>query len=170
MPAAHSWNKFHCRCVQRSKQCSQLSQPIESPSIPQDHLRRRVHRPAAAPITRGAAARIGQMIASVVGSSHRHSGPRAVAEFPWPCQYPVVAVCDVDTTRREHHQKLADDFYKPRGPRTTRVAPPTRNSPNCWREDIDAVVIACPITGTPTSRSRAAKPGQGRLFARSRSP
>src|SRR5262252_3398588 len=23
----------------------------------------------------------------------------------------VLAVCDVDTTRREHHRKIADDFY-----------------------------------------------------------
>ena len=27
----------------------------------------------------------------------------------------VVAVCDVDTTRREHHRKMVDEFYSIKG-------------------------------------------------------
>jgi len=27
----------------------------------------------------------------------------------------VVAVCDVDTTRRDHHRKLVDEFYSAKG-------------------------------------------------------
>jgi predicted dehydrogenase len=59
------------------------------------------------------------------------------------CQ--VLAVCDVDTTRRAHHQKLVNDFY------TTKA---DRDHKGCeayedfrvllQRKDIDAVVIATP--------------------------
>lgn len=57
----------------------------------------------------------------------------------------VLAVCDVDTTRREHARKVVDDFY---------TQYPNRGSAGCRayndyeellaREDIDAVCIATP--------------------------
>ncbi len=51
----------------------------------------------------------------------------------------IVAVCDVDYTRREHYKKIANDFYKND---ECKAYPDFRDLIN--RKDIDAVVIATP--------------------------
>ena len=57
----------------------------------------------------------------------------------------VVAVCDVDTTRREHHRKMVDEFYSIKGVKDFQGC---RAYPEfdelLARQDIDAVVIAVP--------------------------
>ena len=57
----------------------------------------------------------------------------------------VVAVCDVDTTRREAHQKKVDEFYAAKGDKTFKgcaAYPDFRDL--LARKDIDTVVIATP--------------------------
>lgn len=57
----------------------------------------------------------------------------------------VVAVCDVDTTRREHHQKLANEFYTIKtGKEYKGCAAYAEFQELLARKDIDAVVIATP--------------------------
>src|SRR5436190_14528453 len=57
----------------------------------------------------------------------------------------VVAVCDVDTTRREHHRKSVDDFYAAKGNKEFKGCAEYKEfSELIGRADIDAVVIATP--------------------------
>jgi predicted dehydrogenase len=57
----------------------------------------------------------------------------------------VVAVCDVDTTRREHHQKVANDFYSIKGDKEYKGCTAYKEFGDVLaRKDIDAVVIAVP--------------------------
>ncbi len=57
----------------------------------------------------------------------------------------VVAVCDVDTTRREHHRKMVNDFYSAKGNTTYKGCEEYRQFQDLLaRKDIDAVVIATP--------------------------
>jgi len=57
----------------------------------------------------------------------------------------VVAVCDVDTTRREHHQKLANEFYAAKGKADYKGCAAYKEFGELLaRKDVDAVVIATP--------------------------
>ena len=57
----------------------------------------------------------------------------------------VLAVCDVDTTRREHSRKTVDDFYAAKGNKETKGCTPYKEFQELLaRQDIDAVVIAVP--------------------------
>ncbi len=57
----------------------------------------------------------------------------------------VVAVCDVDTTRREHHQKIVNDFYNSQGKHEAKDCAAYKDFHELLaRKDIDAVVIATP--------------------------
>ena len=57
----------------------------------------------------------------------------------------VVAVCDVDTTRREHHRKLADEFYSIKGDKEYKGCAAYKDFRDVLaRKDIDAVCIATP--------------------------
>ncbi|HOF48280.1 MAG TPA: Gfo/Idh/MocA family oxidoreductase [Verrucomicrobiota bacterium] len=57
----------------------------------------------------------------------------------------VVAVCDVDTTRREHHKQKVEEFYAAKQDKTFKgCAAYTDFRELLERKDIDAVVIATP--------------------------
>ncbi len=57
----------------------------------------------------------------------------------------IVAVCDVDTTRREHHRKVVDDFYQARNRQGFKGCTAYADFRELiGREDIQAVVIATP--------------------------
>jgi predicted dehydrogenase len=57
----------------------------------------------------------------------------------------VLAVCDVDTTRREHHQKIVDDFYSAQKKSEAKGCDAYKDFGELIaRKDIDAVVIATP--------------------------
>src|ERR1035437_966107 len=57
----------------------------------------------------------------------------------------VVAVCDVDTTRREHHRKVAEEFYSIKGNKEFKGCTGYKEFRELLaRQDIDAVVIAAP--------------------------
>jgi hypothetical protein len=57
----------------------------------------------------------------------------------------VVAVCDVDTTRRDHHRKMADEFYTIKGNTEFKGCTGYKDFRDLLaRRDIDAVVIAVP--------------------------
>ncbi len=57
----------------------------------------------------------------------------------------VVAVCDVDTTRREHHAKLVEEFYKARNRQDSKGCDRVKDFREIIaRKDIDSVVIATP--------------------------
>jgi predicted dehydrogenase len=57
----------------------------------------------------------------------------------------VVAVCDVDTTRREHAKKVAEEFYSIKGNKEYKGCTGYKDfSEVLARQDIDAVVIAAP--------------------------
>jgi len=57
----------------------------------------------------------------------------------------VLAICDVDTTRREHHKKLTDDFYSAKGNKEYKGCAVYKEFQELIaRKDIDAVVIATP--------------------------
>jgi predicted dehydrogenase len=57
----------------------------------------------------------------------------------------VLAVCDVDTTRREHHRKVVDEFYTIKQGKECKVCAEYKEFEELLaRKDIDAVVIATP--------------------------
>src|ERR1041384_6132523 len=57
----------------------------------------------------------------------------------------VLAVCDVDTTRREHFRKVVDDFYRIKGNTEYKGCAEYKEFQELLaRQDIDAVVIATP--------------------------
>src|SRR5690242_3092516 len=57
----------------------------------------------------------------------------------------VLAVCDVDTTRREHHRKIVEEFYKAKGNTEYKGCAAYKEFAELIaRPDIDAVVIAVP--------------------------
>jgi predicted dehydrogenase len=57
----------------------------------------------------------------------------------------VLAVCDVDTTRREHHRKIAQDFYSAKGNTEYKGCAAYKEFGELIaRSEIDAVVIAVP--------------------------
>src|SRR5215471_707051 len=57
----------------------------------------------------------------------------------------VLAVCDVDTTRREHHRKIVDDFYSAQQSGESKGCAEYKDFRELLaRKDIDAVVIATP--------------------------
>src|ERR1039457_3970598 len=57
----------------------------------------------------------------------------------------VVAVCDVDTTRREHHRKVVEEFYSIKGNKEFKGCTGYKEFGDLLaRKDIDAVVIAVP--------------------------
>jgi predicted dehydrogenase len=57
----------------------------------------------------------------------------------------VLAVCDVDTTRREHHKKIVDEFYSLKGEKEYKGCDAYKDFGDLiGRKDIDAVVIATP--------------------------
>src|SRR5437588_3771584 len=57
----------------------------------------------------------------------------------------VLAVCDVDTTRREHNKKVVDEFYSIKGNKEYKGCAAYKEFEELIaRKDIDAVVIAAP--------------------------
>jgi len=57
----------------------------------------------------------------------------------------VLAVCDVDTTRREHHRKVVDEFYTIKQGKECKVCAEYKEFEELLaRKDIDAVVMATP--------------------------
>jgi predicted dehydrogenase len=57
----------------------------------------------------------------------------------------VVAVCDVDTTRREHHKKIVEDFYAAKADQQFKGCAAYNDFRDLLqRKDIDTVVIAAP--------------------------
>src|SRR5262245_39494550 len=57
----------------------------------------------------------------------------------------VLAVCDVDSTRRDHHRGLAEEFYSIKGNKEYRGCVGFKDYRELLgRKDIDAVVIATP--------------------------
>src|ERR1017187_5021590 len=57
----------------------------------------------------------------------------------------VVAVSDVDTTRREHHRKVVEEFYSIKGNKEFKDCTAYKEFGELLaRKDIDAVVIAVP--------------------------
>src|SRR2546428_11835594 len=56
----------------------------------------------------------------------------------------VLAVCDVDTTRREHFGKVVDDHYRAKGTESKGCAQFKDFRELLARKDIDVVVIATP--------------------------
>jgi hypothetical protein len=57
----------------------------------------------------------------------------------------VVAVCDVDTTRREHHRKKVEEYYSAKADKDFKGCTAYKNFQELLaRKDIDAVVIATP--------------------------
>jgi len=57
----------------------------------------------------------------------------------------ILAVCDVDTTRREHHKKIVEDFYKIKQDADFKGCAEYKEFRELIdRKDIDAVVIATP--------------------------
>jgi len=72
----------------------------------------------------------------------------------------VVAVSDVDTTRREHSQRRSTSFTPPRtGTPSNDCAAYPAFEDLIARKDIDAVVIATPDTGR-LHRIAACRPGR----------
>src|SRR5450759_2805701 len=54
----------------------------------------------------------------------------------------VVAVCNVDTTRRDHHRKIVDEFYSVKGNKDFKGCTAYKEFGDLLaRKDIDAVVI-----------------------------
>jgi len=73
----------------------------------------------------------------------------------------IVAVCDVDTTRREHHRKVVDEFYSIKGDKTFKGCVEYKEFPELIaRKDIDAVVIATPDHWHALIAIAAAKSGK----------
>jgi predicted dehydrogenase len=59
----------------------------------------------------------------------------------------VLAVCDVDTTRREHHRKIVDEFYSIKQDKAYKGCAEYKEFQDLLaRKDIDAVVIAAAST------------------------
>src|SRR2546422_233538 len=57
----------------------------------------------------------------------------------------VLALCDVDTTRREHHKKIVDTFYSDQQTGESKACADYKDFRDLLaRKDIDAVVIAAP--------------------------
>src|SRR5678810_1369459 len=57
----------------------------------------------------------------------------------------VLAVCDVDTTRREHHRKIVEEFYSIKQDKEFKGCSEYKDFHDLLaRKDIDAVVIAVP--------------------------
>src|SRR5713226_3511938 len=57
----------------------------------------------------------------------------------------VLAVCDVDTTRREHHRRIVDEFYSIKQEQEYNGCDQYKHFEELIaRKDIDAVVIATP--------------------------
>src|SRR3954471_13309111 len=57
----------------------------------------------------------------------------------------VVAVCDVDTTRREHHKKIAEEYYSIKGNTEFKGCAEYKEFGELLaRKDIEAVVISTP--------------------------
>ena len=57
----------------------------------------------------------------------------------------VLGVCDVDTTRREHHKKKAEDYYSAKGETTYKGCAEYKEFQDVIaRKDIDAVLIGAP--------------------------
>ena len=123
------------------------AEPTESPSIPQVNLRRRAHGPAPAPHPSGAP-RPGKgpndrITLGVIGTGTQGRG--LLNNFLAMPDTQVVAVCDVDTTRREHHQKVANEFYSTKGTTDYKGCAAYKEFREVLaRKDIDAVVIAVP--------------------------
>ena len=95
---------------------------------------------------RGASARKGpndRIVLGVIGTGTQGRG--LLQNFLAMPDTQVVAVCDVDTTRREHHQKMANDFYKAKGTTDYKGCEAYKDFRDLLaRKDIDAVVIAVP--------------------------
>lgn len=73
----------------------------------------------------------------------------------------VVAVCDVDTTRRDHHKKMVEDFYTTKGDQAFKGCTGYKDFRELLgRKDIDAVVIATPDHWHAYPAVMAAKAGK----------
>jgi len=73
----------------------------------------------------------------------------------------VVAVCDVDTTRREHYRQMVDDFYSTKGDQAHRGCKATGDFRELLgRQEIDAVVISTPDHWHAENVIRAADAGK----------
>ena len=76
-------------------------------------------------------------------------------------QVEVVAICDVDTTRREHSRKTVADHYAKKGrPDAKECAGYVDFRELLARKDIDAVCIATPDHWHALPVSLAFKPGK----------
>ena len=95
---------------------------------------------------RGASARKGpkdRITLGVIGTGTQGSG--LLNNFLGMPDTQVVAVCDVDTTRRENRQKVVDEFYRLKGNTEFKGCTAYKEFPELLaRKDIDAVVIAAP--------------------------
>ena len=95
---------------------------------------------------RGASARKGpndRITLGVIGTGTQGSG--LLNNFLGMPDTQVVAVCDVDTTRRENRQKVVDEFYRLKGNTEFKGCAAYKEFPELLaRQDIDAVVIAAP--------------------------
>src|ERR1035441_9332068 len=90
---------------------------------------------------RGASARIGpndRITMGIIGTGTQGRG--LLNNFLAMPDTQVVAVCDVDTTRREHHRKVAEEFYSIKGNKGCTGY--KEFGELLARQDIDAVVIA----------------------------
>src|ERR1035437_6685720 len=125
-------------------------------STMQDQLNRRQFLKAtsvaalAAPLllhtARGASARKGpndRITMGVIGTGTQGRG--LLNNFLAMPDTQVVAVCDVDTTRREHHRKVAEEFYSIKENKEYKGCTGYKDFRELLaRQDIDAVVIAVP--------------------------
>src|ERR1039457_6110689 len=95
---------------------------------------------------RGASARKGpndRITMGVIGTGTQGRGLRN--NFLAMSDSQVVAVCDVDTTRREHHRKVVEEFYSIKGNKDFKGCTAYKEFGELLaRKDIDAVVIAAP--------------------------
>src|ERR1017187_8173376 len=95
---------------------------------------------------RGASSRIGpndRITLGVIGTGTQGRG--LLNNFLAMPDTQVVAVCDVDTTRREHHRKVAEEFYSIKGNKEYKGCTGYKEFRDLLaRKDIDAVVIAVP--------------------------
>ena len=99
-----------------------------------------LHSAGAAPATKGPNDRI---TLGFIGTGTQGRG--LLNNFLATPDTQVLAVCDVDTARRDHHRKIADEFYSAKGNKEYQGCTGYKDFQELLaRKDIDAVVIAVP--------------------------